>query len=178
MTPSFPTLRRGAALLALLIFTACSPRLDWRDVRGEGAPFMVTLPGKASSFSRPIRLGEIPVTMTMTAAEVDDVTYAVGTAELSDAAQTVQALAAMQTAMLRNVGAAPRQERTVTAAGMSFREVEAVGPPGSNTQGQPRLLLARFGAKDKRVYQLVILGREPAVSREAADTFFSSFKTL
>ncbi|HYD95127.1 MAG TPA: hypothetical protein VEC01_07370 [Noviherbaspirillum sp.] len=154
----------GAACALLL--AACSPKFDWREVRGGDAPFIVLLPAKPASHTRTIDLDGVKVAMTMTAAEVDGVTFAVGSAEMQDAAQAQQALAAMKTALVRNIGGSITQEKT---AGPATIDVEAKG-------AQARVLIARFAARDKRIYQAVMLGNEKAISRDAADTFFTSFK--
>lgn len=165
------------SVACISVLAACSPKYDWREVRGADAPFVVTLPAKPASHTRTVDLGGVPVTMTMTAAEVDDVTFAVGTAELPDAAQAQKALIAMKTALVRNIAGTLRQEKTSTAGTTPVMlEIEAGGPPGPGSGGQPRLLLARFLAKDKRVYQLVVVGKEKAVARDEADIFFTSFK--
>ena len=106
------SLARKTLLLASLAWLqACNPTYNWRETRGPDAPYVVLMPAKPSSHSRPIDLNGIKVTMTMTAAEVDGVTFAVGTAELPDAAQAATALAAMKTAMVRNLAGTVRQER-------------------------------------------------------------------
>jgi hypothetical protein len=168
---------KPAALACAILLAACSPKYDWREVRGAGAPFMIALPAKPATHARPINLDGIQVTMTMTAAEVDGVTFAVGTAELPEAAQARKALIAMKTALVRNIGGTIKQEKSsaIDAVPLTL-EVEVGGPPSASTAGQPRLLLARFLAKEQRIYQLVVVGNEKAVSREAADTFFTSFK--
>ncbi len=169
----FSSLRTAACVTAATLLLACSPKYDWREVRGAGAPFMIMLPAKPSSHARPIDLAGTRVTMTMTAAEVDDVTFAVGTAELPDAAQAQTALAAMKVALVRNIGGTVRYDKPVAPA---MTEIEAGGAPSGQRGEQPWLLLARFMVKDKRVYQIVVVGREKDVSREAADTFLTSFK--
>lgn len=167
-----------AACAAVLTLSACSPKYDWREVQGAGAPYTVALPAKPSSLSRPINLDGTQVTMTMTAAEVDDVTFAVGTAELPDAAKAQQALAAMKTTLVKNIDGTIRQEKTTgSAAAPTSIEIEAIGEPSARTGGQPRVLFARFIAKDMRVYQIVVVGKEKAVTRELVDTFFTSFRT-
>ncbi len=118
--------------------------------------------------------------MTMVASEVDGVTFAVGSAELPDATQAQVSLAAMKTAMLNNIGGTVKQEKVLTmpqsmnAPGtVVLTEVEASGP---SANGQNRVLFARFLAKEKRVYQLIVIGPEKSVSRDVVTTFFSSFK--
>lgn len=164
------SLARKTLLLASLAWLqACNPTYNWRETRGPDAPYVVLMPAKPSTHSRPIDLNGIKVTMTMTAAEVDGVTFAVGSAELPDAAQAGAALAAMKTAMVRNLGGTVKQERQLAApAAPGTSEIEVAG--------QGRLMLARFAARERRVYQAVVVGKEKEVSREAADTFLASFK--
>ena len=162
----------------LLTLAACSPKYDWREVQGAGAPYFILLPAKPSSLSRQINIDGTEVTMTMTAAEAGEVTFAAGTAELPDAAKAQQALGAMKTALVKNIAGTVRQEKvTGPAAAPTEIEIEAIGTPGSHTDGQPRVMFARFIAKDKRVYQLVVVGAEKNVTRELVDTFLTSFRT-
>ena len=164
----------GAACFACaLLLAGCSPKYDWREVHGTNISFRAVLPGKPALHTRPVDLGGIRVPMTMAAADVDDVTFAIGVAELPDAIKAVAALPAMKAAMVRNIGGSIRRE-TASAAGTSPMtiDIEAIGNNGLRQQ----LLIARFIAQDTRVYQLIVVGREKNISREAVDTFFTSFK--
>ncbi|HJV87319.1 MAG TPA: hypothetical protein VJ698_17765 [Noviherbaspirillum sp.] len=168
----FPStlIRAAACITCMLPLAACSPKLDWRETRGSNAPFVVLLPAKPASYTRPVNLDGLQVSMTMTAAEVDKVMYAVGSAELPDESQAPKALAAMKTALVHNISGTVRQEKVSPAGSVPMTvDVEATGT-------ESRILIARFLAKDKRIYQVVMLGKEGKVSREAADTFFNSFK--
>lgn len=172
------------AVASLIALCACTPKYDWREVRGSNAPFVVLLPAKPATISRPINLDGAKLTMTMTAAEVDGVTFAVGTAELPDAARAQAALAAMKTALVKNIGGTIKLEKSTSGAQANAAantqtttvDIEASGAPGHDTKGQPRMLIARFVAQDRRVYQVIVVGREKAVTRDAIDTFFASFK--
>ncbi|MES2024304.1 MAG: hypothetical protein V4448_01975 [Pseudomonadota bacterium] len=169
-------------ITAALTLAACSPKFDWREVRSNDAPYAVALPSKPTTLTRKIDLNGIPVSMTMTASSIDGVTFAVGTAELPDAMQAQVSLNAMKTALVNNIGGTIKQEKMSTmahgaAAGqLAVMEVEASGPASAATNDQKRVLFARFVAKDKRVYQLVVTGSEKVVTRELVGTFFSSFK--
>ena len=154
------------AVACAAVLAACSPKFDLREVRGTSAPFVVLLPAKPATHTRPVNLDGISVDMTMTAADAGGVTFAVGTAELPDAAQAQHALAAMKTALVRNIGGTVRKETTPAPGTL---EVEAAGTDS-------RLLLARFIARDKRIYQVIAVGKESALPPEAAETFFTSFK--
>lgn len=155
----------------------CSPKFDWREVRGVNAPYSVMLPAKPSSQTRQINLDGTPVTMTMTATRVDDITFAIGSAELADDSTARKSLAAMKTALVRNIGGTISHEASsLPGAVPATMEIEAHGRPDAGTGREPRLLAARLIAKDRHIYQLVVTGRESAVTHDAVDTFFESFK--
>ena len=164
--------------MAAFGISACSPAYNWREVRGTDAPFVVLLPAKPATHSRPINLDGLQLTMTMTAAEVAGVTFAIGSAKLPDQAAPQKALNAMKTALVKNIAGTVRLEKTSPAAGSSvpFIEIEAVGVPSGKKDGQPLILYARFAEKDRRIYQAVVVGRENAVPHDAVDTFFTSLK--
>jgi hypothetical protein len=175
----FPKLKIALAV-GLLTLAACTPKYDWRQVRSTDAPYTVMLPAKPATHTRPVTIDGAEVAMVMTAAEVDGTVFAVGTAELSDAAKAHSTLAAMKMAMLKNIDGQIKLDKT-TASGtgtgqMTVNDVEAVGPSGADSKEPPRMLVARFVAKDKWVYQAIVIGQEKAMSREAVDTFLASFK--
>lgn len=157
--------------LGFLLLAACSPKFDWREVRGGG--YGATFPAKPSTLTRTINLGGHSVAMTMTAAEIDAVTFAVGGAELPDAAQAAEAARTMRTALIANIHGTVKSEKSVPSSPTAV-DVEALGTAPSG--GSPPLLIGRFVAKGKRAYQVIVVGPERAVSREAAETFLNSFK--
>ncbi|NVE00817.1 hypothetical protein [Massilia sp. BJB1822] len=156
-----------AVLLAAAI-SACSPKFDWRDFRSNHAPYAVLFPGKPATHTRSVNLDGLEVKMTMAAAEIDGTLFAIGSAEVPDASQAPQAAAAMKTAMVRNIGATITKE----SANGNAKDVEARGM----NKGMPTLLIGRFLFKDKRVYQVVVIGAEKHIEKEAVETFMSSFK--
>ena len=180
LNPSCPALLRTLALVACLLFSACSPKYDWRDYRSPDAPFFAVFPGKPSTHTRAIDLDGLKVTMTMTAAQVNGTMFAVGSAEVPDAAKAQAAIKAMQVALLKNIGGTIRHEKTASAAGASGAartqrtsiQMEARGLQ----HGAPMLLVGHFIAQDKRIYQVIVLGKEQAVLRDAVEMFMSSFK--
>jgi len=161
-----------AVPLLALVLSACDPHYNWRDYRSKDAPYSVLLPGKPATHARDVRLGELPVRITMTAAEVDDVVFAVGSAELTDTAQAPAALLAMQTALARNIGATIVSQATAASGPQTTISIEAKGM----RNGEPTLLIGRFIARDRRVYQVVVMGAERHIAREQVATFLDSFK--
>ncbi|MBP1208333.1 hypothetical protein JOD97_006425 [Duganella sp. 1411] len=162
------------ALLMAAALSACSPQYDWRDYRANDAPYAVLFPAKPASQTRAIKLGELDVNMTMTAAEVDGVVFAVGSAQLADAARAPAALEAMKTALVNNIAATVTKSAASASGAQTVLDVEAKG----NRNGEPMLLIGRFIAKDKRVYQVIVMGREKNIVRDTVETWFSSFKLI
>lgn len=163
------------AMAALLALGACSPTYNWRESSDNGAHFVVLLPGKPASVTRQVDLDGPKVDMNMTAAEADGATFAVGTAELPDAAAASRALDAMAAALLGNIGGKPQAAPTLpggTESDDRTLDLDARGVAG----GRPVRLVARLVARGKRVYQVLVVGRENAVTAENIETFFGSFK--
>jgi hypothetical protein len=162
-------MKRIAPLLLACALCACSPKYDWRDYRSSDAPYAVLFPGKPATQTRTIKLDQLEVSMTMSAAEIDGVVFAVGSAQLADAALAPAAVQAMQAAMVNNIGATITSSKTL-ADGM--REVDA----SSTEKGRPMRLVGRFLARDKRIYQVVVVGPSAQIDAEPVDTFLTSFK--
>jgi hypothetical protein len=166
-----------AALAAAILFSACSPKFDWRDYRSPAVPYAVLFPGKPATQTREVSLGDEKVSMHMAAAEIDGITFAVGSAELPDAERARAAITAMKTVMVKNLNAtitSEKQESTAVAGAQ--RSTIAIEAKGSRN-GEPMVLFGRFVANDKRVYQAIVAGREKQVDKDAVDTFLTSFKT-
>ncbi|MGV8898645.1 MAG: hypothetical protein ACOH2B_05275 [Burkholderiaceae bacterium] len=173
-SPSVLRMRLPMLLVVLCLLAACSPRLNWRQVDGVDAPFAVLMPAKPSTLSRSIDLDGLPVTMSMTAAEVDGVTFAVGVIDLPDAASAPRALQAMKLALVRNINGSIESEKINDSN--SF-DVVATGSIGRSNQ--PARLLAHFAARDQRVYQVIMVGTGSAmnaIGTDASESFFTSFK--
>ncbi|MDP9109691.1 MAG: hypothetical protein M3N23_11580 [Pseudomonadota bacterium] len=171
----------AVALVFAVLAAACTPAYDWREVHGTAAPFSVLMPAKPTVLARQIKLIDLPVTMTMSAVEIDQVAYAVGSVELPDAQQASAARDAMQSAMVKNihgkVNSTASATATVGADSAAHRDaatqIEALG---SLPDGHARLMLARFVTRDRYAYQVVVSGEPKRVVREQADTFLRSFK--
>lgn len=168
---------RRIFLSCFILFTslACSPHWNWREVKSNDAPFSVLLPDKPVSHSRNIDLIGLQVTMTMTAAEVDGINFAVGSIQLPDKTKTEAALNAMQLAMIKNIQGEVREKKIINMeANVTATQIIAVGHAGNTAQ--PLLLAARFMSKDQWVHQVIALGPEKNFPPDAIETFLTSFK--
>ena len=161
------------ALAATLFLSGCNPTYNWRDYSSTDAPYRIMFPAKPATHTRSVDLNGMQVEMTMTAAEVEGVTFAVGSGVAPNADQAQAAVAAMQTALVRNIGA--KAEGDSTAAGPNAaRDIDALG----TANGQPIKLRGHFVARGKRFYQVIVLGKPSAVLPEHSDQFISSFTLL
>jgi hypothetical protein len=176
----FPFRRLLACGMLMLGLLGCSPRYDWRDVRGADAPYTVLMPARPATHSRAVNIGGTQVMMTMTATEVDGVMFAVGTAEFPDPQQAIKALHAMKAALVSNIGGTLVHEKlspTVNPFGLVI-EFEATGNAAPGGGSGSRLLFGHLVASQHRVYQAIVLGGEKSLARDTVDTFLSSFKLL
>jgi hypothetical protein len=155
------------ALLAANLLAGCNPTYNWREHTSQEGRYKILFPAKPATFTRAVDLDGLRVQMTMTAAEVDGATFAVGTAMAPDAARASAALPAMRLALLRNIGAgmdaAPKAQEGL--------RVEATGA----ANGKPMHLHGRFEARGERFYQVIVLGPADAAPPEQVEQFLSSF---
>ncbi|MFZ6843256.1 hypothetical protein [Undibacterium sp. RuTC16W] len=154
-----------------MLLCACSPKFDWREVRGGDAPYSVLLPAKPSTYSRTMQLEGVSLTMQMTGADTDGISFAIGSAKIDDATKIPAVLAAMKSGMLSNIHGTITSEKASTP--LQGSDIEA---RGSLQNGQPVILAAKFVTRGPWVYQVIVMGREKAVTRDAIDTYMTSFK--
>lgn len=162
------------AVAGSLLLAACNPTYNWRDYSSPDAPYRVMFPAKPATHTRSVDLNGMRVDMTMTAAEVEGATFAVGTGTAPDPARAQAALGDMRTALLRNLGAQAEPASTPGAAAQAGADLDVTG----TANGQPIKLRAHFAAQGNRFYQVIVMGREKTVPVEQADQFISSFKLL
>lgn len=158
------------------LMLACSPTLNWREVRPDGVSSMtLLLPCKPDRASKTVPLGGRPTRLSMTGCEAGGAVFALAVAELADPDQTAQLLAQWQSLTLAHMRAAQSRSEPVQVSGADARvpalHVWARGthPDGQAIEGQ-----ARYFARGSQMFQAVIYA--PRIAPEAAETFFSSFK--
>jgi hypothetical protein len=169
-------------VLAASLLAACNPTYNWRDYSSQDAPYRVMFPDKPAVHKRSIDIDGMTVEMTMTAVDLKGTTFAVGSAEAPDAAKATAALAAMKAALVRNIGATIVKEKSSAAASASNTgstqnasiDIEATGVQN----GTPMKLVGHFESRNKRFYQVIVMGKEKALSPDQTDQFISSFKLL
>lgn len=190
---AFDARRFWSVLCALLLLAGCSPKYDWREVRGDSGT-VALFPDKPKAAARTIELAGMSVNMTMQLARVDDLSFALAwvdlpftSAALADATNAdkarLKALTAMRAALIRNFAGQVIAAEPVAIAraerGVAPVSGEALNLAGS-ADGKPVLLQARLVGHGSRVWQLAVYGpaqaMRSATGREAAETFLLSVR--
>lgn len=168
------------SLLAGLALAACSPQFNWRDYSSQDAPFRVMFPDKPATHAREVDLNGMKVKMTMAAAQVEGIMFAVGSGEAPDDDKAAAAVTAMKTALVRNIGAtikSEKQGKSSAAAGSATARSSAIDIDATGVQkGAPMRLVGHFESRGKRFYQVIVMGEEKKISQDQVDMFMSSFK--
>ncbi len=170
--PSARIVRPAWALLAL---AACSPSLDWREVRLEGSAARVLLPCKPGPMAREVRLAGAPVRLLLQACSAGGQTWALAAADVADPGRVGPALEALRSAALANLGAGapvalPLNVPGATPNAASSRALASGRlPDGAAVQVQ----VAVFGY-GTWVFQATVLGAQ--LPADAVDTFFGSLR--
>jgi len=163
------------ALLMILLAAACSPALDWREVRPAGSGLTLLFPCKPASLTRSVDLAGLSVDMTMHACRADGLTFALGQTDMGDPTRVEAALEGLQEAAARNIqgtarimGPAPAQGATPNRQAL---RIEIFGRLGD---GSPVYEQVAVFSKGTRVYQATMLGT--SLPSDATDMFFGHLR--
>lgn len=175
--PSMLPAGAGPGILALLVLSsaACSPAMNWREVRTGAAGIHLMLPCKPERAARPLRLAGVEVVMTLQACRAADVTWALAETDLGDPRRSAAALAELQAAARANLGAGPARVLELGVPGATPHPASTrlafSGrlPDGGAVQVQ----LALF-VKGTRVYQATCVGTQ--LPQDAVETFFGGLR--
>lgn len=171
--------RVWASIAAAWLPAACTPALDWREVRPEGSGLALLMPCKPDSQVRAVGLAATQVRLSLHACSAAGVTWALAFADVGDPAKVTAALSELRASAQENLRAAdaeplplPLKVEGATPNDASQR-VQFTGrmPDGRVVTEQ----MAGF-AKGTRVFQAVALG--PSLESEAMATFFGNLRLL
>lgn len=158
----------GAAL------TACSPALDWREVRVEGGRAGALFPCRPKSQAREAALAGVPTRITLLSCEADGHTFALAHADMVDPARVGTALDEMAAALAANLQAGSVRAEPLAVPGMTPNpQARRLWISGTMPDGTPVAEEAALFAGGTRVYQAAVLGARPGA---AAQTFFESLR--
>jgi len=169
---------RPLIFVLALILGACSPGLNWREVRTEPDGVRLLLPCKPDRGSRVVPFAGRDTELTLTGCDAAGLTFALASARLADMTQADAVLGQWRALTLAHVAAAdartlPQRPEGALDLPQSVRaSASGRAPGGAAVQSE-----AMYFAYGDRVYQAVVYGpRRDAVFDEACDTFFSSLR--
>ena len=163
-----------AAATAFLL-AACNPAFNWRDVRPEGTSLGLLMPCKPDIAVKKVPLGGQAASLQLLGCDAGDLTFAIASAELADAAQVPAVLAAWQQLTLANMKAAKADSvSSLKVKGATNTRAVWVKATGQRADGTPVAGQAVYFAQGATVFQAVIYGQR--IKPEVADTYFSGMK--
>jgi hypothetical protein len=176
-----PALKKYLAFTLLLtcwmLISACTPTLNWREVRFEapdGTTLKAELPCKPDATTRKQQLGGSQVELGMMGCVANETTFTLSRIPLTNPLDVPKVLAAWQAAAVVNVQASPNPTTAVTVAGASaWPPAARVTLTGATSQVQI-IWFAKQSSTGFTLYQAALYGKEP--SNEAAVTFFESLQ--
>jgi hypothetical protein len=174
--------RKRVNLVLILLLFACTPALNWRDVRlesADGSALKAALPCKPDNATRKQQLSDIQVNLSMMGCVANETTFTLSRVPLTDPLDAPKVLAAWQAAAVANVGIkqvgdkpAPMTAANVSGAG-AWPPAARVTLNGATIQAH-MLWFAKQTATGLTLYQAALYGKQP--SNEAITTFFESLQ--
>jgi len=167
---------RHFLLLGLaLLLTACSPTLNWREVR-PGGELKALLPCKPDQGSRRQSLAGREIEVQMLGCEAAGALYAVSVAELGDARHAALAVQVQwQANLLGNM-----QASASTSSAWALKGANAMLEPvrlkarGLQPDGRPVAAEAVWFAQGTRLYHAVIYAER--ITEQMSEPFFSGLE--
>ena len=169
-----PTRFPRSHIVALtLLFAACTPALNWRDVRPEDSGLLMQFPCRPDQQTRTLPLAGAPVQLSLLACAASKLTWGLAHTDVGDAARVETALAALAAAAAANLGATPAvaQSQAIAGASSPGRRLKLQGRLPDGAAVQMQLILFTRGT---HVFQATVLGEQ--VPDEAAQTYFESLR--
>lgn len=162
--------------LAALLLAACSPVLDWRELRPEDSGAVAMFPCRPSVHARSVPLAGGEVRLTLHACQAGEVTWALAFAELGDPARVGPALDELKRSAAANVGATESRPLALAVPGATpYAGSGRQAMRGRRADGAALVSQVAVFAKGTRVYQATAIG--PALPEEGLEAFFGGLRT-
>ena len=167
-----PRLVAALFLTTMALLAACSPTLNWREVRPEGTRLALLLPCKPDKAQKTVPLGGPATPLSMLGCDAGGATFAVAVAQLGDASQAAPVLTQWQSLTLANMKAGPARVSPLKLPGAA--DAILVTAQGRRADGTVVSGQAAYFAQGSQVFQVVMYAER--IMPEVAETFFSSLK--
>ncbi len=181
----FRLVARVVAIVAVALLAACYPRYDWRDYRpdcGRGwCGFVASFPGRVTSATREVPVGNMRLPLTLHVVSVGDVTFAIGAFELLPGSDAPSARKTFETKLLDDVGASAGRSGSVTLHAADRHDIDAATFEAEGQRDGKRLkVVARFAERQGREIEILVIGPSDVLAgnsgRQAVETFMTSLR--
>jgi hypothetical protein len=154
---------------------ACSPALDWREVRPPDSQLQLLFPCKPVTQARKVTLAGQTVRLSMHACSAGGQTWALAHADLGDPRHIGAALTELMSSAAANVGTVAGAPQSLRVTGATphadSARVRFAGELPDGTAVTEEVAVFTYGT---RVYQATALGA--VLPQEAAQTFIASLR--
>lgn len=159
----------------MCMLVACSPTLDWRQVRPEGWGLVASWPCRPTLQARSVPLAGPAVELGLLSCTADEHRFAIASADVADPARVGPALKALAAAAQANVQGVVEAERVALVPGMTPQPAARWWRvQGRLPDGQPVREQVLVFAQGMRVFQATLVG--PVADDTLAKTFFDSIE--
>ena len=171
--------RLAVCLIAALV--ACSPALNWRELRGETGGLALQLPCKPDRATRSVPLGGEPTELVVAGCATGGATFALMAARLPAGRDADAVLAGWQQATLAHMRASGTPERRpfTPPGGSALAHAQRVAARGQAPDGRPVMAQAAWtarpgaGGATELLHAVVYAER---LKPETADAFFEAIR--
>lgn len=164
-------------LIALAVFglAACSPSLNWREVRTESGGLKAMLPCKPDKATRAVPLGDRQVELRVLGCEASGAAFVVMHGDVKNPLSSGQVLAQWKMASLANLRATRAEEGPfLPPGGMALRQSVRVSASGQRGDGSKVDSEAAYFARGSHVFHVAIYADR--VAPDVARAFFDGLK--
>lgn len=166
-----------ACVAACVGLGACSPVLDWREVRPAGTRLLAMFPCKPTAQVRQLQLAGQTVALSLHACAAAGWTWGLAHGDMQDPTLLGAALNELSSTAAANIGAAATQPLALQVPGATPHPASTrLHLAGRRPDGQALQMQMAVFSHGTRVFQTTVLGeREPG---ELAASFFDGLRFL
>ncbi|MCQ8895492.1 hypothetical protein NQT62_03435 [Limnobacter humi] len=159
---------------SMFLLSACSPAFNWRVVPNPDSGYTATFPDKPALVTRTLDLANLKVPLTLQAAQVNGLYFAVGTVPLEGNLKTQQTLLveALSLALANNIQAGKPALANTTWLGLPVLDMDS---RGKTAKGGAAFVKARFFEHKGRLFEVIVMGEAEQPDPSVVAQWFNGF---
>lgn len=157
-----------------LLLQACSPSLNWRDVRLDQTSLLALFPCKPERAARTVSLGGQTLTLNLLACDAGDAKFALAYADSNAAESTAALLAQWREVTLANMRAGATQDTRVALKGATGSTATGVLANGVRPDKRAVVLQALWFASGTHIFQASVYS--DVARTQVAETYFAGLR--